>query len=128
MDNSILALILAGFGGGGISALIGYFANKSVNSASTAKTLTEAANSLVAPLNKRIDTLEKELAKRDEQLTACLVMRDKDIALLKCKIQALEKENLRWENENTELKKRVLYLEEVLTQNGLAHLLKKVNK
>jgi len=106
MDNTTIAL-LSGLGGGAISALIAYAGNRSVNTANTAKLLTEAAKQLIEPLQTQINTLEN-------------TVRD-----LKCEISDLKKENVRISQENVNLKERVKFLEDALSKNGLAHLIKK---
>ena len=113
MDFTNLQGILIGFGGGAISGLIAYFASRNVNTATAAKTIAEAANALISPLEKRIDNLVAEN-----------LVRDNKIYELTCEVDRLKEKNTFLESENTDLKLRVKYLEEVLKNNGLSHLLK----
>jgi predicted RNase H-like nuclease (RuvC/YqgF family) len=112
MENTI-AMILTAIGGGIFSALIVVWGNRHVTASSAAENITKAANSLISPLEKEITKLVDRVQCQEET-----------IKKLGLKIQQLDKINVRWECENRELRDRVKYLEDIISSNGLAHLLK----
>jgi peptidoglycan hydrolase CwlO-like protein len=116
MDNTI-AMILTAIGGGLLSALIVVWGNRHVTASSAADNITKAANSLIAPL-------EKEITKLIDRVQ----VQETIISRLELKIKQLDKINDRWECENKELRERVKYLEDIISANGLGHLLKKGKK
>ena len=116
MDN-LSTMIITIIGSGVLSTIIVVWGNRHVTASSAADNITKAANALIAPLETQISKLVDKV-----QFQETMIKR------LESKIQQLDKINERWECENKELRERVKYLEDIISANGLAHLLKKVGK
>lgn len=116
MDN-IIAMLLTAAGGGLLSALIVVWGNRHVSASTAAENITKAANSLIAPLEAQITKLMDKVQ-----------FQEQTISRMQAKIVQLDKINDRWECENKELRERVKYLEDIISSNGLAHLLKRKEK
>jgi len=112
MDN-LTTMILTILGSGLLSTIIVVWGNRHVTASSAAENITKAANTLIEPLGLRIT-----------ELVGKVQIQQDTIARLEGKIKQLDKINERWECENQELRERVKYLEDIISSNGLAHLLK----
>jgi len=112
MDN-LTTMIVTILGSGLLSTVIVVWGNRHVTASSAADNITKAANSLIAPLETQISKLVDKVGVQEDT-----------IKRLEGKIKQLDKINERWECENKELRERVKYLEDIISSNGLAHLLK----